>query len=257
LRFRIGPLPGAYYDVYDSSDLTNWAQIGGITLNASGTNVFTDFAVAGITNRFYKVTSGDCCSQAIGFTRYSLAADKQAMLANQFDAPANTLDGLFNPMADGNVLSDGTTVQKFNGSSYDNYTWNAGSWSPNGNATLNPGESVWVINNTNTTLGVVFAGLVREGSLTNLLQVGTNLCSAQIPRGGKLQTGLGYPPTLGDLVYRWNGTAYVSYGYVVSGKGTSATTNWTPSEPYLGLGEGVLIKTTNSRPWIMNYSPCQ
>jgi hypothetical protein len=184
--FNITGLGGSYWNVYWSSDLTNWTLAGGVTLNASGIGTFTDNGVSGVPQQFYHVSNGSTCSQAIGFVRLT-ANPGYTAIANQLDSPqGNTLDGLFNPtMADGTSLTAGTQIQKCNGSAPVTYTWNGSSWGGNGSVTLNPGEGALLLNPTNTPLTVTFVGLVREGSLSLPLTAGQfYLVSAMVPMAG-------------------------------------------------------------------------
>ncbi len=142
--FNISGANGDVWNVDDSSDLVNWQSIGSVTLN-NGSGTFTDSQVTGVAYRFYRVNNGTCCSHAIGFVRLTVGLGS-TLIANQFNAPANTLNGLFAPtMVDGSSLPDGTIIQKLIGSQSVNYTWSASgqAWSPNGNVTLAPGGCLY------------------------------------------------------------------------------------------------------------------
>src|SRR5262249_36222576 len=182
-----------YWNVSESSDLVNWTIIGGVTLNSSGTGTFSDNQISGVPSRFYKLSNGTCCSQAIGFSR-TVIPPGNVMIANQFDAAANTLDGLFKPnMVDGTSLPTGTVIDKWDGSQYLSYTWNGSIWS-DGTATLNPGEGAFIENSGSSGFTVTFAGLVRQGNLVNPVQAGNYICSSILPKAGALATDLGYSP---------------------------------------------------------------
>ncbi len=83
--FTVSAADGSGWDVYQSTDLSNWQLVGGVTLNGQPA-VFTDSQVGGVAHRFYRVSDGNCCSQAIGFTRVS-AVPGSTLIANQLDAP--------------------------------------------------------------------------------------------------------------------------------------------------------------------------
>ena len=89
--------------MYESSDLQSWTLVSGVILDGSGIGSFTDNNITGAAHRFYKLSNGDCCSQAIGFERIT-AVPGYTAFADQLDAPLNTLDGLFKP-----TMPDGTT----------------------------------------------------------------------------------------------------------------------------------------------------
>ena len=149
--FQIGFGPtNSTWNVSQSVDLTNWFSLGEVTLDSSGSGSFTNSNITGLTHQFYKLDDGSCCSKAIGFERVTVShgstGSTNSFIADQLEAPVNTLDGLFNPtMPDGTNLPDNTLIQKWNGSQWLTYSWTNGiGWSPNGNATLNPGEAAFI-----------------------------------------------------------------------------------------------------------------
>ena len=88
----------------------------GVTLDGSGSGLFSDGTITGVAHRFYKLSNGTCCSPAIGFERVTLGTSGAGYtpVANQLDGTLNTLDGLFNnpTMPDGTNLPDGTQLLK-------------------------------------------------------------------------------------------------------------------------------------------------
>ncbi|MGO8741992.1 MAG: hypothetical protein ACLQUR_06280, partial [Limisphaerales bacterium] len=171
--FNISGDANTSWTVYSSIDLTNWTPVGGVTLDGNGNSSYTDGNVNGLGYRFYRLSNGTCCSQAIGFERVT-AWPGWTVIANQLDAPTNTLDGLFNigpnhTMPDGTSLPAGTVICIANGqqppinNEYTQYNWNGSQWSPNGNATLSPGDFAFIQNNSGTAFTVTFVGLVEEG----------------------------------------------------------------------------------------------
>ena len=232
--------------VYDSSDLLNWSVLGIAQLDDNGQGTFTNFT--GVDYRFYMLHNGLRRSRVFGFVRKKVPAGGYALISDQLEA-TNTLDGLFKTMPDGQYLPDGTIVSKWNGSAYDTYTWSSGSWSPNGNATLNPGEGVFFSGNTNGDYYVTFAGLVPEGELTMAIPVGSYIYSVMLPMGGGINSVLNYVPHNSDRVQRYLNGNWQAYTY------SGLLQKWTPREPVFDVGEAfyLIVSTTNS--WQIDYLP--
>jgi hypothetical protein len=265
--FSITGAAGGAWNVYSSTNLTTWTNIGSVTLNSSGYNTFTDTTAAAFTSCFYHLSNSNYISPAIGFEQISIGPGTpanpgtSALLANQLLALTNTLDGLFNPtMPNGAALPVGTMIQKWvTGtqaySSY--YTWTNNQWidtngNPAGYVTLNPGEGAYLINPTASLLTVTFAGLVSQGNLSLSLAAGqSNLVSSMLPQSGGLTTSLGYLPSIGDTVLMWNGSNYNSYIYTNSAGG--GTNYWFPSEPVLSLGQAAFIVPATNNTWQVNF----
>ncbi len=253
--FSILGIASSHWNVYASTDLTSWSLVSGVTLDSSGAASFSDSSVANVSYRFYKLTrtNSDCCSRAIGFTRVTVPGQSYRMIANQFFGTDDTLNGLFRPMVDGNYLPDGAQILKWNGSSFNYYTWSsgAGMWSPDGNAKLSPGGGAHIYNPNSDSITVAFAGLVGEGTLANSVQAGTYIYSALIPQSGGVTSVLGYAPSPGDRILKWTGTTYFSCIYVAFGGG-----KWIPSQPDIGVGESFFIDPATAKTWQVIYSPC-
>jgi hypothetical protein len=153
----------------------------------------------------------------------------------------------------GNIIpgaNDGDQFFKFNGG-FTAYTYDgiALAWTPDGNASLAPGEGGFYISPVASTL--TFVGEVRQGSLTNTLPINTKVIRASIvPQAGLITTALGLPGEDGDQLFQFAGgfTAYVYDG--LGG-------NWTPSEPTIKVGESFfyLKSPTSTQPnWIRNFT---
>jgi hypothetical protein len=202
---------------------------------------------------FYLLSCGTNCWRPTGYLRTQVPALGWALVANQLDAPMNTLNGLFNPMPDGTTLPNGTqiSVQTTSGSwTFTNYTWNAGSWSAGGNtATLSPGQGFWVTNASASPVTITFAGLVRQGSLTNQIPHYERIYSSMVPQAGRLSTDLGYVPKAGDEVYIWDLAKQTYDIYSYSGA-------WSPSEPSLALGQSFALVPAAANTWPRTFSTC-
>src|SRR5262249_32431581 len=138
----MGPA-NSYWDLYESSDFESWELVGGVSLNQSAAR-FTRTGLTGVAHRFYRASYAGCCSQPIGFTRETVKSNSYAMIANQFDASANTIGALLNN-SEPNYLPAGVQISKWNGSSWDAYTYSVGAWrdgsmNPANNISLAPGE---------------------------------------------------------------------------------------------------------------------
>jgi hypothetical protein len=260
--FNINGVPNTYWNVFSSSDLTNWTLVGGVTLNGSGSYLYIGGDISTVSQRFYKLSNGDCCSQTIGFERLT-AGQGLTAIADPLAAPVNTLDGLFKPaMPNGTSLPDGTEILKWNGSvnDYDYYTWETGQWTPDGNATLSPDEGAFIENNSGSSFTVTFVGLINEGQTAISLPGGSyNFISSTVLQAGGLQTALGYIPNAGDQVLRWNyaNQGWACYTYTKRGHGSTTTQAWSPSEPVISVGESFFIEPKTNNVWTENYPVCQ
>jgi hypothetical protein len=212
------------------------------------------------------------------------------MVANQLDAPSDTLDRLFNPMPGGSVLPDGTQFSKYDFSvtgGFDQSTYSGETWLPNGSGsvTFGPGDFGLIQNNADTAFTVTFVGLVRQGQLTRTLQPGINdsiALSSEIPVSGGVNSVLGLSnpfnpgtqigPLDGDWLYVFNGTGYTGAMYdsdpddYPPGQFTGFTDGDGHSvpEPQLTVGMGLIF--SNLRSWgnsagqplvvTQNFNPC-
>jgi hypothetical protein len=258
-------LPNTILSVYTSTDLRNWTPMGTVTLNGSGAGSFTDSGIDGLMYKFYKLSNGTYTSQAIGFERIIVPPGTTA-IANQLDTSANTLDGLFNlnlgsgqthKMIDGTALPPGTVIRKWADWGDEVYTWNGTSWSPNGNATLNPGEGVFIDNNSGSPFTVTFAGLVRDGQWTiPLANSSWSFTSSMVPQAGGIQSDLGFNPADYDNIMLWRNNDWVTYIADSSSPTGWDDANYNPGwpEPELNVGEGVWIMPAANESWTRSFS---
>lgn len=180
----------------------------------------------------------------VGYYNIPVAAGQKLMIANQLNTTNNTLGALIpNGPANANFF-------KYNGGfvgySYDDLSL---AWSPDGNATLNPGEGGFYVSPTATTL--TFVGEVLQGSLTNTLPVGSKVMrSSIVPQQGLVSTDLGLPGEDNDNLFTYSG-GYTGYSY--DGLGAA----WGPTEPTISVGQAFFyVKApggTQSK-WIRNFT---
>jgi hypothetical protein len=250
--FNVSNSAYSAWTAYASEDLTNWAVLGSVTLNGSGTGSFNDNAINGLPHRFYKLSNGVYTSRIIGFER-TTAGPGYTPIANQLEAETSTLDGLFNPGPDGATFPSGTQIEKWNGTNFDYYTWTNSAWFPDGNITFSPGEGAFISNATSNSFRVTFVGLVREGTTSIPLTQGQfSFVSAPVPLAGGLQTALGYVPNGGGQIQVWNTALqnYTIYSYRrFSGGG------WYPSEPTINIGQPFFVDSSTNNTWTLTFFP--
>jgi hypothetical protein len=272
--FGVSGQSNSFWNVYSSTDLTNWTLIGDVTLDSIDTS-FTDSTITGVPYRFYKLSDSNCCSQAIGFIRRQVGVGSltngpgtNSLIANQLDAAGgNTLDGLFNvngsgTMPDGTALPANSVIQKWDvpTQAYVQYTWDGSSWGGNGGVSLAPGEGAFLYNVGSGPLTVTFVGLAREGTLNvSLAPREFQLISSMVPKAGGLQADLGYIPAFpsgpvhpadNDEVETWNGSSFNFDEY-----GQASSPHWAFGDPPIHVGEAFFLKTTNTL-WQTSFSAC-
>jgi hypothetical protein len=254
--------------IYWASDVTtaptNWTWLSSYT-PGSGLVCCTNLGAVAVTNRFYRLQQGGQCWRPTGFIKRQIKAGSMDLFANQLDAPVNTLKGLFNPMPDGTYLPTNTQVyvQTTNGTwTFSSNNWNGSTWTSGGtnvgdSFNLSPGQGFWIYNPSSSNITVTFAGLVRQGNLTNTIPSYEWTYSSMVPQAGRLQTDLGYAPTLYDNVYLYtnssHGSGYFDYTYYGTNDG------WSPSEPWIALGQSFVLQpgTNNTYTWTRHFTTCQ
>jgi outer membrane protein assembly factor BamB len=270
--FRIVGQANTLWNVYSSTNLSNWVEIASNlplnaagSTNASGTNTFTDTSVTGGSQRFYQLCNSNCCSRIIGFVNLTIAPGTN-LVANQlyqvddeveyleFYAggpeafqcwPMNTLSALFTLVNPWSTTQDPTQVFKWNGTSFNADSYNDAhfpTWLSGGDMTLIPGSSVLVSNGTGHSFTASFAGLVQEQQVFHITSK-TNYLSSTFPMAGAITNVTGYLPQNGDIVQVWstNTQAYISHTY------SSGT--WSSGVPMLNVGQGFVLITTNTYTW--------
>jgi len=141
---------------------------------------------------------------AVGYINLDLKAGF-SLIANQLNNGDNTLNTVLTG------APNGTTVYKYNGTSYDISTFLFGTWSPN--LTLKPGEGAFI--NLAAAAKFTLVGEVPQGTaaapLTQQVPAGFSIQSSQVPQSANLEgaTGLNFPGGNGDTVYFFRNGAYV------------------------------------------------
>src|SRR4051812_15813194 len=144
-------------------------------------------------------------TNVVGYYDLNIPANKYVLLANQLNTTNNTIGGVLVNSPDGAIF------QKFlNGYSAYVYDSLVPGWTPDGNATLNPGEGGFFKSPVATTL--TFVGEVLQGNLTNTLPIYKYAVrSSIVPQSGTL-TQLGVPGEDGDVVQTY-GNGYSGFVY--------------------------------------------
>jgi len=190
---------------------------------------------------------------AVGYINVSCPPGFSIIACQLIASPDNTIGTLLPISADGH--EDGCQFFKFNGSGYASYGADSTSvppWSPNGSATLNPGEAGFFENNQITNIIFTFVGTVPQGTNTVTLNRGFNLVSSPIPQSGGITTVLGLSSIAsgnndGDQLFLYNNTGS-SAGYASYGVDSTATPPWSPSEPSIGVGQGFFYEVGSANP---------
>ena len=192
----------------------------------------------------------------------------------QVVAPALDLDGTGTNNTVGTVFGTnnptiGDVVYVFNGLGYDTLNFKTAghgstvaNWYLGANIDnsypINPGESVFyapAATETNTQVGIVMQGT----NLTNayLAAAGQiSLVASIVPIGGGVTTALTYNPSIGDVIYIYNGAGYDTYNYKTAGHG-STVGNWyngaTIVEPQIAVGSGFWLVPATSTNWVESF----
>jgi len=180
----------------------------------------------------------------VGYYNVPLGANQKLMIANQLNTTNNTI---------GSVLAgvqDSSQFFKYNGgfAGY-NYDGIDNVWTPDGNATMNPGEGGFFVSPGATTL--TFVGEVEQGSLSNTLPINVKVMrSSIVPQAGGVTTVLGLPAEDSDQLFVFNG-GYTGYNY----DGIDAV--WTPVEPVISVGQAFFYTKAPggvSSSWVRNFT---
>jgi hypothetical protein len=173
------------------------------------------------------------------------------MISNQLIASDMTIEALLAG------VPEGTRVLKWNGTGYTFYDYvdigvGAPIWSPDGSATLAPGEGAFISNTSGADFTITFVGEVPQGADSNTaIPAGTSIQSSSVPTAGLVQSELGLPVEENDRVLTWEGNGYAFHDYVDIGIGSLI---WSPEEPSVAVGESFFVQKANASNWDRNFS---
>jgi hypothetical protein len=187
-------------------------------------------AACGVLSAQQPPTGGE--DQSVGYLNIPCEAGFN-LIANPLDAGDNSVRALFADVPAGSVLykygADGFTVN----------VRDENNWS-DPEQTLAPGEGAFLFVPRPTTITI--AGAILQGTLVNHLPAGFSLRASMIPKGGALDTDLGFPVADGDIIYRYT----PSQGYSVHVFEEGA---WN-DPPVLRPGESVFVWKAAETDWI-------
>jgi outer membrane protein assembly factor BamB len=256
--FYLTGTPGTVWGISASTNLVDWTAVGGVGLDATGDGGFTNFGVAGFTNRFYRAHCGPHCTRIIGFINQTLQPGAN-LIANHFFQvndyyyPQNTAKG-WTDLLIGLSLDtppDTNELRKWNGAGFDSAKWNKqqGRWDTNADLTLLPGQAFFMVNPSNQPVTLPFMGLLAPDAATNSIVPGGSFLSSLLPKAGRIHTDLGFNPKDGDRVLLWQTDHYSTNTWTASG-------GWSPGEPSLRVGEGFLLLTSQTNLWAAPSPTC-
>jgi hypothetical protein len=177
---------------------------------------------------------------AVGFVNVAVPPGF-SMIANPLNAPTNTVPALFAG------VPDGTTIYKFDGTSYSVNSLDLGEWG-NPAQTLVPGEGAFIRNPGTTPFTVTFVGEVMQGSLSNPIPAGFSIKSSQVPQSAALDTVLGFPAADGDIVYQFSNAQNT---YVIHALDLG---EWSGGAPVPAVGESFFVKKVAAGNWTRTFS---
>src|SRR5207249_175718 len=154
-------------------------------------------SAAGLASSFSLAQGAVYSVNAVGYVNLTVPAGL-SLIANPLDATDNTIANVLKVPA-------GTQIYKFNGTGftsalYDDIDGWTSSGQPAGNITLNPGEGMFVRNNSGPFTNT-FVGEVKQGNLSTPLPAGLSIVASQVPQQGKVSTDLSFPLIAGTQIY--------------------------------------------------------
>jgi hypothetical protein len=274
--FQLQGPSNSTWTVYVSSDGLNWGLAtnsgsASVPLSATGEGSFSDDDITGYSNRFYYLNNGTCSSEVIGFTSLSVLPGTNLITdplyqcdENWLNSPVmNTLNGLFGYeyyYGGHETMPPGQTiVQEWNGVQFNNSTNESTSpdsqdWSPNPDAMMLPGQSVFMLNPPySNAFTLWFTGIVPKGPLSLNIQPGTNYLSSMVPMAGPISSVMNYTPNEGDQIGLWIPTNSSTTNILT--EYTYSSTGWSPSEPFLQIGQGFVLVTSNNFALAQSWNP--
>jgi hypothetical protein len=183
----------------------------------------------------------------VGYYNVTVPANQYLLVANQLNTTNNTLGGVLPS------VPPGSQFQVYQNGGLTPYVFDEFDlvWTPNGNASLAPGQGGYFKSPVATTL--TFVGEVKQGSLTNVLPKNAYVISASIVPQATNAVTLGIPGEPGDQLQTYNGgfTPYVFDEFDLV---------WTPGDPNgpnIAVGQSFFYKkspTGTQTNWIRNFT---
>ncbi|MGC8742778.1 MAG: hypothetical protein ACP5T0_02720 [Verrucomicrobiia bacterium] len=168
------------------------------------------------------------------------------LIANPLNTTNNTIAALLPNVPGGTMLFKYVSGQGYSVYTFDDLDM---AWTPNGNATLNPGEGAFIRNPTSSDFVITFVGEVLQGSLTNTLPVGFSIKSSMVPQQGAVDSVLQFPAQGGDFIYKYiPGQGYNVYTF------DDLDLVWTPSSPIINVGEAFFVRRSSAGSWVRNFN---
>jgi hypothetical protein len=197
---------------------------------------------------------------AVGYVNKTIPKNGFAMVSNPLKAATNTINALFQPVPVGFQVFVYTPGKGFDVGTFDDLE---GAFLPAsvGNATLLPGQGVFVKNPTASDVTITFVGEVPQGSLSTPLVAGLQIVSSQVPQAGTA-SDLGLPHTTaggmtaGDQVYQFvtnDAVAANNQKYYVS-TFDDLEDNFLPALKPLDVGEAIFLKLAKANTWKRDFS---
>jgi hypothetical protein len=183
----------------------------------------------------------------VGYYNVTVPANQYVLVANQLNTTNNTLAGVIPSPP------PGATFQAFSGGGLSAYTFDDVDlvWTPNGNASLAPGQGGYFRSPVATT--VTFVGEVKQGSLTNTLPKNQYVITASIVPQGTNVAALGVPGEGGDTLQTYN-NGFTAFTF------DDVDLIWTPGAPEgpnIAVGQSFFYRKSpagSQTNWIRNFT---
>jgi hypothetical protein len=197
---------------------------------------------------------------AVGYVNKTVPKNGFAMISNPLVAATNTVNALFQPVPVGFQVFVYTPGKGFDVGTYDDLE---GAFLPAsvGNATVLPGQGVFVKNPTSADVTITFVGEVKQGHLSTPLVPGLQIVSSQVPQSGTA-ADLGLPHTTeagltpGDQVYQFITTPATDPNYQKYYVSTfdDLENNYLPPLKTLDVGDAVFVKLAKANSWTRDFT---
>jgi len=179
-----------------------------------------------------------------------------SMIANPFVTPSNTLNALFPPAS----MPPGLSFYKFTGggfqiSSIDEFDviWVRNGLPVGDTETLEFGGGAFLYN-PGSTFTNTWVGEGAQGLVSNPAPTGFSIKSSKIPQQGLVTTDLGFTPTAGDTIQKFNSGSQSFQSYNFDEFDLIWVRDGVPSEPSLGIAESAFFNLVAPNNWNRNFT---